>query len=346
MHATYGLSDDSVRSIRHVAIPVADPGLPSAAKGPGSTARAPRQGTGQQRFATHLAKDLHGDKTQEQRSLMTMNKPRPFFHVLGCFAVLPWGQAIAQNINLQSCSFNGGRWIQTRYAEEGRKFRLDWSDGPKMTYTFTKPAGVTQQVVDSLGGQWRYKASTANGGLTLDNPSNGNRIVCAQAQNTESLHSITEASIGPVKLGMTLLEAKQALPKATFSRTWDGDGVARITVSTKGSAMMILFAGEEDAGKPINWSKRISSLETFSPNYATRLGVRPGSLVADTEKQYGKVLRVVESEIESRQYVAFQNQPRGMTFRIDYSGIFNKGQHETLNYRPDAKILSISIAAR
>ena len=109
---------------------------------------------------------------------------------------------------------------------------------------------------------------------------------------------------------------------------------------------MVLFAGEEDPSKPINWSQKISSMETFSPSYSTSLGVHPGSLVAETEKQHGKVVRIIESEIESRQFVEFKNQPRGMTFRIDYSGIFKKGQRETVNYRPDAKILSITISAR
>jgi len=321
-------------------------GLQSPANGPGSTPQRNGRAQGNNVSQLSLRKTGTEIELQEQRCLITMNKPRPFFHLLCCFAVLPWGQAIAQNINIQSCSFNGGRWIQTRYINEGRKFRLDWSDGPKMTYTLTRPGDDTQQALDSLGGQWRYKASTANGGLTLYNPTNGNRIVCIQAKNSKELYSITEAGIGPIKLGMTLSEAKQALPTASFSRTWDGDGVAQIVVKTKGSTMMVLFVGEADPSKPVNWSKKITSIATFSPNYSTNRGVHPGSLVVETEKQYGKVTRIVESEIESRQFVEFQNQPRGMIFRIDYSGIFKKGQPETVNYRPDAKILSITISAR
>jgi hypothetical protein len=74
--------------------------------------------------------------------------------------------------------------------------------------------------------------------------------------------------------------------------------------------------------------------------------VRPGGLVAEAEKQYGKVLKIIMSEIEARQFAEFKNQPRGMTFRIDYSGVFAEGQSETLRYRPDAKIYSITIQAR
>jgi len=215
-----------------------------------------------------------------------------------------------------------------------------------MTYTLAKPDNTTQQVTDLLGGKWRYNVSTGNEGFTLSNLTNGNRIVCARAQNVGVLCTITENGIGPVNLGMTLLEAKRAFPNATFSRGSDGEGVALVNVSTKESQVMVLFAGEEDRNKPINWSKRISSIETFSSNCSTSLGVRPGGLVAEAEKQHGKVFKIIMSEIEARQFVEFQNQPRGMIFRIDYSGIFAEGQSETLRYRPDAKIYSIAIQAR
>jgi hypothetical protein len=109
---------------------------------------------------------------------------------------------------------------------------------------------------------------------------------------------------------------------------------------------MVLFANEGDRNKPINWSKRISSIEAFSSHCSTRLGVRPGGLVAEAEKQYGKVLKIVKSEIEARQFVEFKNQPRSMIFRIDYSGVFGEGQSETVSYRPDAKIYSITIQTR
>ena len=275
-----------------------------------------------------------------------MNQQRSFFYWLCCFAVLPWGRAIAQDITIQPCSFNGGRWIQTRYVPEGRGFKLDWANGPKMTYILAKPDDTTQQVTDSLGGKWRYNKSTGDGGFTLYNAANGNRIICAQAQNAGELYSITENGIGPIKLGMTLLEAKRAFPKATFSRGSDGEGVALVNVNTKESQVMVLYAGEEYRDKPINWSKRISSIETFSSHCSTKLGVRPGGLVAEAEKQYGKVRKIIMSEIEARQFVEFKNQPRGMIFRIDYSGVFAAGQSETLRFRPDAKIYSIAIQAR
>ena len=95
--------------------------------------------------------------------------------------MFPSGQAIAQDITIQPCSFNGGRWIQTRSVREGKGFRLDWSDGPKMTYTLASGDNAVIQYLDSLGGRWRYNASSTNKGFTLYNPKNGNKIVCDQA---------------------------------------------------------------------------------------------------------------------------------------------------------------------
>jgi hypothetical protein len=116
-----------------------------------------------------------------------MKKPRSFFYLLSCFALFPSGQALAQDITIQPCSFNGGRWIQTRSVREGKGFRLDWSDGPKMTYTLASGDNAVIQYLDSLGGRWRYSASSANKGFTLYNPKNGNKIVCDQAITSNTI---------------------------------------------------------------------------------------------------------------------------------------------------------------
>jgi hypothetical protein len=267
--------------------------------------------------------------------LLSMNKAGSFFCLLNCFAVLPWGQAIAGDINIQPCRFNGGKWIQVKTVKEGGRFTLNWADGPRMTYTLERSGSNTLHALDSLGGQWDLKSTSANGGLSLYNPSNGNRIVCAQAHGTAAICTITEHGIGPIQLGMTLLEARRAFPGATFSRGEDGDGVALIVVSVQKSVVMTLFAGEQDKNSPINWSKKIVFIRTSSPSCSTGLDVRPGSLVAEAEKRYGKVVKIVKTEIESREFAEFKNHPKGLIFQLDYSGVFREGQHETVSYRPE-----------
>lgn len=275
-----------------------------------------------------------------------MGKPRSFLFLLCCFAVLPLGRAIAQDIRNQPCSFNGCGSIQSRYVPNGTEFMLNWSDGPKLTDATMMSDGSTQYASASLEDRWRYRSSAINEDCALLYLLNGSRTLCAQAQNAVPRYAISEDGIGPIKLGMTLFEAKKSFPWATFSRSTDGDGVALVSVRTKESQVMVLFAGERDSSQPIDWSQHISSIETSSPSLSTRLGVRPGDLIAKAERIYGKVQKIVKSEIESRQYAEFKNQPRGVIFRIDQSGIFADRKVETRAYRPSAKILSITIHSR
>jgi hypothetical protein len=152
-----------------------------------------------------------------------------------------------------------------------------------------------------------------------------------------------ESGIGPIKLGMTLAQAKQAIPGAKFERATDGDGVALVDVTMGKDPIMSLFADEEDASKPIDWSKPIRSIESFSAACATREGVHPGSLALDAEKIYGRTRSVMQSEIESREYIEFEHQPAGMIFRLDYTGIFADGSRESKEFDPQGKIFSIQV---
>jgi hypothetical protein len=67
-----------------------------------------------------------------------------------------------------------------------------------MTYTLASGDNAVIQYLDSLGGRWRYYASTAQNGFTLYNPQNGNKIVCdsqssAPATTIPQLPGMTKA---------------------------------------------------------------------------------------------------------------------------------------------------------
>lgn len=79
---------------------------------------------------------------------------------------------------------------------------------------------------------------------------------------TKSSCSITDSSVGPVKLRMTLDEAKAALPAAVLTRTSDGEGVALVEVKLGDEQLMVLYAGEEDPAAPVDMKKRIKNIET------------------------------------------------------------------------------------
>ncbi len=154
---------------------------------------------------------------------------------------------------------------------------------------------------------------------------------------------VTDTSIGPVRLGMTLAEAREALEGATYRRAYDGEGIGSVDVVLGPDTLMNLVAdGDED--EAIDWTKRIVFMQTFSRACRTAAGVHPGALVVDVERILGPATQVMMSEIESRQFITFERQPEGITFRLDYTGIFDDGARQTKRVQPDGKIFSISIA--
>jgi hypothetical protein len=153
---------------------------------------------------------------------------------------------------------------------------------------------------------------------------------------------IDSGGIGPLRIGQTLDEARRALSGVEFSRTSDGDGVALVGVPLGGDTAVV-YADESDASAALDWTKRIESIEVFGPVYRTAEGVRVGMPVADVEKIFGKVREILLSEIESRQYVTFEKQPRWLIFRLDYTGVFEGDSRKTTKYEPSAKIFSIEV---
>jgi hypothetical protein len=156
---------------------------------------------------------------------------------------------------------------------------------------------------------------------------------------------ITAAGIGGVRLGMTLDQARRALPTAAFDRSTDGDGAALVTVTLDDDSSLILYAREDDSAAPIAWSSAIATIETFSAAFHTREGIHAGASVGEAMAVWGAVREIVESEIESRQYISFERQPTVLTLRLNYSGIFAAGSRRTTQYTPDAAILGIAVSA-
>ena len=153
--------------------------------------------------------------------------------------------------------------------------------------------------------------------------------------------------MGRIRLGMTLDEARRTLgTAAVLSRTEDGDGAAFVAVMEGKEHTLTLWANEGDPARPIDWSRPIEYIDTFNGAFHTAAGVRPGALVEDVVRLFGPVTEIVMSEIESRQFIGFERQPPGLTFRLDYTGTFTDGGRRTTRFSAGAKILSIAISSR
>jgi hypothetical protein len=154
---------------------------------------------------------------------------------------------------------------------------------------------------------------------------------------------ISESGIGPVRLGVSLDSARSMHPGLVFSRTSDGEGVALVQV-VSGPDTLIAYLGEEDPSAPVNSSKVVRSVETFSPNFLTEQGIHAGSLVTDAENAYGKTKEISRSEIESREFITFADQPAKLDFRLDSgAGVFEPDSTMTTRTVPGARIFSISV---
>jgi hypothetical protein len=167
----------------------------------------------------------------------------------------------------------------------------------------------------------------------------------APEESGRDSHLITASAMGRAQLKMTLAEARRVLPTASFARTSDGDGAALVEVVYGKDDSLILWADEDDPATPIDWSRKILTIETFSAAFHTREGVHPGSFVNDVVTLLGPVLEIVKSEIESREYITFARQPEALRFRLDYTGVFAPGARRTTRAEPDAKIWSIAISS-
>ena len=142
-------------------------------------------------------------------------------------------------------------------------------------------------------------------------------LVLTQAAAVSPERLISGKGVGAIRLGMTLAEARKAAPGATFTRTGDGDGAALVQVTFAKDIALQLWADEEDASKPIDWRSKILNIETFSPAFRTAEGAHPGMKVGDLNRLYGATKAIETSEIESRQFITFENHPAGLLFRLD-----------------------------
>ncbi len=156
-------------------------------------------------------------------------------------------------------------------------------------------------------------------------------------------------SAGPVKTGMTVAEARKAMPGFEMKRTSDGEGLALISVERSGETHMVLFAGEDDPEARINDAAKIEYIEVLSSKYKTPQGLFPGMKISNAEKLAGKVTEIMLSEIESREYADFENGPKDYSFRLlsekGMAGIYQGSSRTTKRYTPGAYIYTISVSS-
>lgn len=174
-------------------------------------------------------------------------------------------------------------------------------------------------------------------------------IVCANslAVSAKAEDLITANSAGGIELWMTVADARVAMPGATFERVSDGEGIALISVFVDGAEQFSLYAGEEDPESAIDMNASIESIQVMGDKYATAKGVKVGMSAIDVEAKFGKVTEVMSSEIESREYATFSNQPPGLLIQLwsetGTAGVYADGEMTTTKLSEGAKVHSITV---
>ncbi len=159
------------------------------------------------------------------------------------------------------------------------------------------------------------------------------------AQNSQDF-LITKNSVGKVRLGMTIGEAKKIWKDYKFERTSDGEFSALIAVKKGSRLLMTMNANEKgylNEKSPIQDNARIEFIEVWDKSFKTIEGVSPQMLLKTAEKIYGKIKNITRSEIESREYAEFTKQPEGIDFRLS-----SKADFAAVNYQPDERGVEVS----
>lgn len=154
---------------------------------------------------------------------------------------------------------------------------------------------------------------------------------------------ITSDGAGGIRLGMTVKQARASLPKCRFVRTSDGEGVALVGVRCGGKEIITFYTGEEDVSKKIDQLRRIEFIEVWDPRFKTADGVHVDMPLRDVERILGKVKEIEITPIESREYVTFSKDRKGIGYRT-YGGIYVRPNVKTKKYEPGSTIHSIQVS--
>ncbi len=148
---------------------------------------------------------------------------------------------------------------------------------------------------------------------------------------------ITARSAGSIRLGMTVNEAKAAMPSAEFNSDLD---TGKIKVDQPGSTIMSLTVETYNADgseMPITSNSKIIIIEVLDPRYKTGDGAHVGMKLPDAEMLFGKLKEMVMSygETESGE---FTRQPPGISFEFQGSGDVSAGIYDGKYADPREKI--------
>ncbi len=146
-------------------------------------------------------------------------------------------------------------------------------------------------------------------------------------QTTKNL--ITKDSVGSIKLGMTVGEAKKVLPKGQKLAPAPGDEGTMLVGVYEGDKLLLTigdygdFRGSEDEIPPLNEKQKIEIMLIMDSRFKTAEGIGVGMPIAETEKKYGK-LKEMFNYPHAGEFGKFESQPEFLSFNFRPKGDKNE----------------------
>ncbi len=170
-------------------------------------------------------------------------------------------------------------------------------------------------------------------------------------ENAPEISSLISAEgIGPVQLGMTLGDLRQAVGPTTELTIEPGlmKDFDAIAVRQNGEVQFyVLYL----TGQALSESDVVQGLLTNNPTFQTADGIGPGVPLATTEATYGKATLSYHVQNESREYVRFEQHPApNLSFSTgkgpNWAGLYptTGGEYsETQSFQEGATIQSVLV---
>lgn len=154
---------------------------------------------------------------------------------------------------------------------------------------------------------------------------------------------IQSGSVGPIHVGMTVAQARQALRGATLKASEDAERLPILSVIQDGLHTMDLYY---DVDEPAKERAKVELIRVFDGRCATRDGVHPGMPLPDVSQRYGHLKRLMTTDTESREYAEFEKTPNWLEIQVGngQAGIYPDGKRCTSNYVPSARIASLWVS--
>lgn len=162
---------------------------------------------------------------------------------------------------------------------------------------------------------------------------------------------VTGNSVGGIKLGMTVGEARRVAGPLKLQADQDVDGLPILLLTDEKGFDVELYYDYDDPKAPAKEDAMITSLISWGENSATAEGVKVGMRISEVEAIYGRVEEIYSGEEESGEWVTFESGPSGIYFGITSDalgdgGVYRDGETSTTIYASDAKIYTIEAMGR